>query len=194
LTLDLPKALGHKLQHLSRDHDPKIAFAAVRTIAVLERALLDQLLNDGMDPNKRAELAKVLVAAIGEDDPVSPRYQNGLLSVNRPDGRLIAVTEFTSSILKLLSQEWHPSRHNIEHIKLTFRELCRGLNGRDFSSASQERFVRVLRETWEAHLDSAPTKASTGTLCSRVAGLEHWLTSWPSIQIINHRRTRIIGP
>src|SRR6266403_1267323 len=45
LTLDLPHAIGHKLQHLSRDHDPKIAFAAVKTIADLERALPEQLLD-----------------------------------------------------------------------------------------------------------------------------------------------------
>ena len=41
MTLDIPHAIGHKLHHLSRDHDPKIAFAAVKTIAVLKRVLLE---------------------------------------------------------------------------------------------------------------------------------------------------------
>jgi hypothetical protein len=163
LTLDLPKSVGHKLQHLSRDHDPKIAFAAVRTIAVLERALLDQLLDAKMDPDRSEGLAELLAAAVGEDDPVSPRYQAGLPPDNRSDGRLIAVTEFTSRILGLLSRSWDPSLHDIEDIKLTFQELCRGLNGRDFSLATQEHFVKVFCDTWQAHLASAPT----GTLCPR---------------------------
>jgi len=159
LSLDLPYAIGHKIQHLSRDHDPKIAFAAVKTIAVLERALLEQLLHaeDRMDPDKTAELAEVLGAAIGENDSTSPRFQPGLRNYDRSDERLIAVTEFTSRLLELLEGSWHPSRQDIEDIKSVFDELCRGLNGREFSPATQERFVNVLSETWEAH--------SAGTLC-----------------------------
>jgi Family of unknown function (DUF6535) len=135
LTLDLPHAIGHKLQHLSRDHDPKIAFAAVKATAVFE----------------------VLVAAIGENDSASPRYQPGQRNDDRSDGRLIAVTEFTSNILELLKRSWHPSREDIEDIKLVFEELCRGLKGRDFSPATKERFVKVVSETWEARSTSAPT-------------------------------------
>ena len=157
LTLDLPHAIGHKLRHLSRDRDPKIAFAALKTIAVLERALLEQLSDtDAMDPDRSADLAKVLVAAIGENDPASPRYQDGL-RYDRRDGRLIAVTEFTSNILELLKGSWHPTRQEVDDIQTVFKELCRGLNGRDFSPATQERFVKVVSDTWEAHLTSAPT-------------------------------------
>jgi len=161
LTLDIPHALGHKLQLLSRDHDPKIAFAALKTIAVLERALLEQLSNIE-DPNKSAELVKVLEAAIGENDSASPRYQSGL-RYERRDGRLIAVTEFTSNILKLLKDSWYPSRQDIEGLQSVFEELCRGMNGRDYSPATQERFVNVVGETWDAHANSAPTDISSET-------------------------------
>jgi hypothetical protein len=156
LTLDLPHAIGYKLQHLSRDHDPKIAFAAMKTIAVLERALLEQLLY--AEGDRSAELAEVLVAAIGENDPASPRYQPGHRNDDsRSDGRLVAVTEFTSNILELLKTSWQPSREDIEDIKSVFEELCRGLRGSDFSPAAQEHFVSVLTETWDAHTTSAPT-------------------------------------
>jgi uncharacterized protein DUF6535 len=163
LILYLPHTIGHKLQHLSRDHDPKIAFAAVKTIAVLERALLGQLLaaEDRMDPDRSAELEEVLAAAIGEHDPASTRYQPGGRNDDRSDGPLIAVTEFTSNILNLLKRSWHPSPRDIEDIKSVFKELSRGLNGRDFSPATQERFVDVVSDTWEAH----STSAQTGTLC-----------------------------
>lgn len=157
LTLDLLHAIGHKLQHLSRDQDPKIVFAAVKTIAVLERALLDQLSSEEarMDPNRRAELAEVLAAAIGENDPASPRYRPGQYN-DRSDGRLIAVTEFTSNILELLKRSWHPSHEDIEDVKAVFEELCRGLEGHNFLPATQERFISVVSETWRPHPTSAP--------------------------------------
>jgi len=159
LTLDLPYAIGYKLQHLSRDQDPKIAFAAVKTIAVLERALLEQLSDAEvrMDPNRSAELVDVLAAATGENDRASSRYHPGRPNNDRSDGRLIAVTEFASNILKLLRRSWQPSDEDIEDIKSVFEELCRGLEGRNFSPATQEHFVNVVSETWEAHSTSAPT-------------------------------------
>ena len=170
-TLDVPKSIGHKLQHLSHDHDPKIAFAALRTIAVLERALLDQLLDaDGMDWHRSMRVAEVLAAAIGEDDPASPRYQPGLRNDDRSDGRLIALTEFMSSIVRLIKRPWHPSRQDIEDMTLTFQELCRDLNGRDFSHTAQERFVDVFSELRRA----LSTSGSTGTLCPEYTlSLEH---------------------
>lgn len=173
LTLDLPKVIGHQLQHLSHDHDPKIAFAAVRTAAILERALLDQLsdTDDITNPDLSADTVEVLSETIGENDPTSPRFLAGPFSDDRSDGRLIAVTEFISSILALLGRPWHPTRQDIEDIKSTLEELCRDLNGRDFSPATQERFVDVLCDTWQAHLASA----STGTLSPQFS-LESWLT------------------
>jgi hypothetical protein len=171
LTLDLPKVVGHQLQHLSRDHDPKIAFAAVRTAAILERALLNQLsdTDDRTNPDLSAETVEVLAETIGENDPTSPRYLAGPLSHDRSDGRLIVVTEFISSILALLRREWHPTRQDIEDIKSTLKELCRDLNGRDFSPGTQERFVGVLSDTWRAHLASE----STGTRFPQFS-LESW--------------------
>jgi len=97
----------------------------------------------------------VLEAVIGEDDPVSPRYLAGLRNDDRSDGRLNAVTEFTSCILELISRSWHPSIQDIENIRLTFQVLCSGVYARDFSPATQERFVKVL------------VTASTGTFCPR---------------------------
>jgi hypothetical protein len=159
LTLELPHAIGRKFQHLSRDHDLKIAFAAVKTLAVLERALLGQLLDAEVreDQKRSAELAEVLAAAIGENDPASPRYRSGQRNDDWSDGRLVAVTEFTSNILELLRRSWDPSRKDVEDFKSVFEELCRGLKGRDFSPATQEHFVNVLSDTWEAHSTSAPT-------------------------------------
>ena len=194
LTLNLPKAVGHQLRHLSRDHDPEIAFAAARTAVTLERALLDQLSNtdDKTDPDLNTETAEVLAETIGENDPTSSRYLAGQLSYDRPDGRLIAVTGFISNILALLSHSWHPTRQDIEDIKSTLEELCRDLNGRDFSPATQERFVDVLCDTWRAHLASA----STGTIFPQFS-LESWTlvnVAVPFIQENSHRQIHIIGP
>ena len=192
LTLDLPLAIGHKLQHLSRDHDPKIAFAAMKTIAVLERALLEQILDaeSREDRDRSAELAEVLAAAVGECDSGSPRFQPGR-NDDRSDGRLVAVTEFTSNVLALLKCSWQPSREDIEDIKSVFKELCRGLRGSEFSPATQERFVNVLTETWEAHLTSAPT----GKLC-QFTFYRFWtivLTHRCAISV-QIRRKHITGP
>jgi hypothetical protein len=141
------------------DHDPKIAFAAVRAAAILEHTLLDQLSNtdNKTNPDLSAETVEVLAETIAENNPTSPRFVAGPLSDDRPDGRLIAVTEFMSNILALLRWEWHPTRQDIEDIKSTLEELCRDLHGRDFSPATQEHFVDVLCDTWRAHLASAST-------------------------------------
>jgi hypothetical protein len=195
LTLDLPKTIGHQLQHLSRDHDPKIAFAAVRAAAILERALLDQLsdTDDKTNPDlSRAETVEVLAVTIGENDPTSPRFLARPLSDDRLDGRLIAVTEFMSNILALLRREWHPTRLDIEDIKSILEELCRDLNGRDFSPTTQEHFVDVLCDAWRAHLASA----STGMLFPQFSLESRTSVNVVvlSIQKISHRQIRIIGP
>jgi hypothetical protein len=60
-----------------------------------------------------------------------------------------------SSILELIRRPRHPSRRDIEDIKLTFQELCYDLDGRYFSHTTQERLVDVLGEM-------PPTSHSTG--------------------------------
>ena len=82
------KNICHKIIHLylSRDRHPKIAFAAVRTVAFTERMLLD-LLSDAeerKDLARSAEAAAVEVFAetISENDPASSRYQAGLRDDN----------------------------------------------------------------------------------------------------------------
>jgi hypothetical protein len=154
VALELPKSLGNILQHLSRDPDPTIAFSASSTIAVLECALLEQLADARakMDLDRIKETAEVLAEAIGENDPLSPRYLAGLRNDDRSDGRLTAVTQFMSSMLALIPLLEHPSRGDLEDIKLTLQELCREMNGRKFSLAAQQRFVDVLSHTWKAHL------------------------------------------
>ena len=44
-TLDMPESTGNNLRQLSHDHDSMIAFEVLRTTAMLERALLEQLLD-----------------------------------------------------------------------------------------------------------------------------------------------------
>ena len=192
LTLDLPQAIGHKLQHLSRDHDPKIAFAAMKTIAVLERALLEQLLyaETKEDRARSAELVEVLMAAIGENDSASPRFRSGQQhNDDRSDGRLVAVTEFTSNILKLLKGSWQPDRDEIDDIKSVFDELCRDLKARDFSPATQERFVNVVAETWDAHMTSAPTGTLSHNFFLDISSQSLFVQS-----VQTNRRKYITGP
>jgi hypothetical protein len=101
---------------------------------------------------------------------------------------LVAVTEFTSNILKLLKGSWQPDRDEIDDIKSVFDELCRGLNARDFSPATQERFVNVVAETWDAHT----TSALTGTLSHNFMDISSQSLFVQSVQ--TNRRKYITGP
>jgi len=177
-TLDLPKNVGRMLHRLSHDRDPKIAFEAVRAIAVLERALLKQLLDAEDDLAKCEETAELLAAATGEGDPTSSRPRIGP-NDDRSDGHLIAVTEFTSNVLELIGRPWQPTRQDIVDMKLAYQELCRGLNGRDFSPSSQERFVEVFNKTRRAHLASASIDLSPSEShhSAIIASLQHLLST-----------------
>jgi hypothetical protein len=42
-------------------------------------------------------------------------------------------------------------------VESIFKELCRGLNARDFLHVTQERFDTVLSDVWKAHFSSSPT-------------------------------------
>jgi hypothetical protein len=104
-------------QQLRWDHHPKIEFAAVRTDPILECTLFGLL----SDAEERKDLARVAEAAavevlakmISENDPASPRCQVGLRGHIRKDGRSIAVTGFTSSILAPTNSSWHRSRQDL---------------------------------------------------------------------------------
>ncbi|KAH9976533.1 hypothetical protein BJV74DRAFT_861974 [Russula compacta] len=150
--LDLPKSAGKTLQQLSSDHDSKIAFEALRSSALLERALLEQLLHaEAKDSKRIGETDDVLAEVIGKNNPNLPRYQPDNY---RSDGRLIAVSEFTSRALLLIPRLGSPTHVDLEATKTTLEELCHGLNGQDFSPAAQRRLVNVLGDTCEAQLGS----------------------------------------
>jgi hypothetical protein len=81
-----------------------------------------------------------------------PRHQAGLRDDITKDRRSIAVTEFTVQLSSHL-----PTARGIGLARISgdvesiFKGLCRGLNSlnaRDFSHASQERFVNVLCGVW----------------------------------------------
>ena len=114
----LRKNICHKTihLHLSRDHHPEIALVAVRTVV---HRLLDLL--SGAKERKYlartrsadAGAVEVLAETTSENDPASTRYRAGIRDDIRKDGRSIAVTEFTSSILAPTSRSWHRSRQDL---------------------------------------------------------------------------------
>jgi hypothetical protein len=87
-----------------------------------------------------------------------PRHQAGLRDDIRKDRRSIAVTELTRThgpaSLHL------PTARGIDLVRISgevesiFKELCRGLNARDSTHATQERLVNVLCDVWQAHFGS----------------------------------------
>ena len=74
------------------------------------------------------------------------------------------MTEFTSRIAVLIPHMGPPSHIELEETRMTLEELCRGLNGRDFPHADQQRFVDALNNALQVHLAS-DNAASTGMLC-----------------------------
>jgi hypothetical protein len=119
-TLDLPNSVGHNLRHLSRNHDPKIAFSSGdsedrrRHGPHASGSILLPRTEDRKDLARSGETAKVLAGTIGENDSAYSRYQAGLCNdiqhTVRRDGRLITMTEFTSNILALINRSWLSSR------------------------------------------------------------------------------------
>jgi len=54
------------------------------------------------------------------------------------------VTGFVSGILVLIPHLGPPSHIELKETRMTLEELCRGLNGRDFPHADQQRFADAL--------------------------------------------------
>jgi hypothetical protein len=176
-TLDLPESIGYKLQQLSRDHHPKIAFQAVRAIALLKRACLKQI-SEAKDAIHAKRAADLLAAATWENDPTSSRLRTGPPDNDRSDGHLLAVTEFTSRILELTTERsWQPTHLDIEDTKSAIEELCRGLNGSDFSHGTQEHLIKVFNETRQAHLASGSTDNQSSLETAIIVSLQPLVSS-----------------
>jgi hypothetical protein len=171
VTLVLPASIGDTLQRLTLDSDSAVAASALRTMAIFKRALLEQ--QASAEAAKDAGQSTDTIATLAEDvqvgplkGPLSPPYQAGPHNKGRSDGRLNTVTEFTSNVLGLIPHLGKPSYMDLEETKMTLEELCRGLNGRDFPRADQQRLVDVLGEASRAHaqLESGNGAVSAGTL------------------------------
>jgi len=160
VSLELPRAATNRLQLLSRDHDLQIASSALNAGAVLERALLEQFEDPTVQQNtsRRAVTARVFKDVIGGNDPGSRRFRGGLPRDGR-DARLTAVTEYMLSVLGLIADSWKPSPGELEDVKSTLQELCRGLTGTEFSDTAQGRFVSTLGDMLDAELPEDSTGA-----------------------------------
>jgi len=154
----LPKSIGETLHRLASDTDSAIAASALRTIAVFKRAIMEAR----NDPDQSKESLAALAGIVGGmNDSLSLPYQAEPYHDVWPDGRLNTVTEFTSRIAVLIPHMGPPSHIELEETRMTLEELCRGLNGRDFPHADQQRFVDALNNALQVHLAS-DNAVSTG--------------------------------
>ena len=171
VAVDFPKSIRDALQHLTSDTDSVIRASALRTVAIFTRAFPEQF----SDAERRndPERIKETVAAPAEVDggmndlPILS-YQSSQRSDERPgsDQRLNTVTKFTSNFLELIPQLGKPSHMDLEETTMTLEEICRELNGREFSHDDQQRLVDVLNDVALAHTQLAPENVvSTGKLC-----------------------------
>ena len=147
--VDLPGPANKVLRQLTQDPDAAVAFAALSTIAILERAL------DGRDqPTARYHVAQ----------PDTVEYA---------DARLTAVTEFITDVLPLIPHLTDPSHEDLNVAKKTLDQLCRGLDGRKFTDITQKKFVEVLKRTEKYQADIHSTH---GKRCSRKLRVKLTLT------------------
>jgi hypothetical protein len=168
--VDLPEPASKILRQLSQDHDAPVAFAALSTIAILERALLEHLQDsqNQRDLNRRQEIIATLAKIFDEQDPLSARY-----NVTQPDAfqysdaRLTAVTECITRVLPLIPYLTDPSHEELDVTKKTLWELCRGLEGKKFSVSVQQRFVEALERTREqAAINSTGQQTPTSPMAT----------------------------
>ncbi|KAH9957476.1 hypothetical protein BJV74DRAFT_873603 [Russula compacta] len=155
--LELPKSAGKTLQQLSSDHDSKIAFEALRSSALLERALLEQLLDAEAkkDSGRIKETDDMLAEVIGKNDPNFPRRQP---DDYRTDGRLTAVSEFTSRALLLIPRLGNPTHADLEATKTTlrnFQRLSEVLGECDAESGSASLVESLPNETYHSVIISS---------------------------------------
>jgi hypothetical protein len=137
--VDLLESASIILQRLSHDHDREVAFAALCSVAMLERALLKQLPDfEASFDSHTSETIAMLSQVLGVPDPFTTRYQGCLSSEDR---QLTAMTEFISSILSVIPDMVNRSHEDIEAIRRTLKELCDGLDGKTFTDSVQQDFV-----------------------------------------------------
>ncbi|KAH9177094.1 hypothetical protein EDB89DRAFT_1938138 [Lactarius sanguifluus] len=159
--VDMPEYISKILQQLAQDHDAAVAFAALSTIAILERALLEDLQDSQssreQDLDRRRAMFVAFAKILNERDPLSPRYH-----VAQPDAfqyadaRLTAVTEFITRVLPLIPHLTDSPHEDLDVAKKTLEELCHGLDGKKFSDSAQQKFVETLeRVRQEAAIKSA---------------------------------------
>jgi Family of unknown function (DUF6535) len=148
LSVDLPESACKTLHRLSQDHDPAIALATLSVIAMLERALVEQLLEPEKkkDEVKRTKTFRLLNAVLGESDPFSTCYQVCQSHNHKPDGRMIAATKFISSVLSLIPHMERPSHEDLDTTRRTLDELCRSLDREKFSASAQRDFAKAMAE------------------------------------------------
>jgi hypothetical protein len=165
LNVVLPKSLRILLRRLRQDHDPKIVFAALNASTVFEHALSEQEQLARAESKKVAafnasyeKLVMLSLTAVNEKSPLSLHHPTGDDSADR---RLLALTEFMSSMLELIPRLDKPSHGDLEDTNMIIQKLGDGLNGRDYSPTAQQRFVKVLSHIWHAHLAAG----STGMCC-----------------------------
>jgi hypothetical protein len=168
VALGIPIPVDDTLDHLTSDTDSAIAIAALRTKAVLKRARLEESFDD--DSNTGSHRGKDSGGM--KDLPYKSRKTNRARDSTNDwtDDRLNTVTDFLSNILVFIPQLGQPSHMDLEETRMTLDALCRGLNGRAFPHADQQRLVDVLTDIYNAPsaLDNA---GPTGTICPPV--LEH---------------------
>jgi hypothetical protein len=165
----LPKSIGDTLLRLTSDTDSAIAASAQRTMAVCKRAIMEHVLHpeprtddDGSKNSLSAPADAIgdLAILLFPPSPAGQRHDG------RSDERLNTVTEFLSHILAHIERSEgpeQPSPLDLEETRMTLEELCRGLNGRDFLHADQQRLVDALNNALREHLAS-DNAVSTGTL------------------------------
>lgn len=123
--VDLPGPANRILRQLALDPDAAVACAALSSIAILERAL-----DERDSPSARYH--------VEQPDPV--QYA---------DARMTAVTEFITQVLPLIPHLTDPSHEDLDVVKKTLGELCRGLDSKKFTDITQQKFVEVLKRTRE---------------------------------------------
>jgi hypothetical protein len=189
VALNLPKPIREALKLLTSDSDSVIAASALRTAAIVERALLEQLsrTEPGSDPDRSKETVAPLAEAVGDmNDPLVLSYQSSQHSdERRSDERLNMVTDFTSNILLLIPQLRKPSHMDLEETRMTLDALCGDLSGREFPHADQQRLVDVLHDVLHAHAHLASENAASTRKGKRPA---------PNLSNVEHRQAYTVVP